>query len=170
MIKAFKFRAQAIFILLEKTHPPGSQNLSSRNFFSLFYIISTQGSYIHQKLDTNSCFSKLRAISNLFSFFLYTLYNEQAFKKLKVYIGIPQSLFDKNAQFQCQMNTLFPNNRSLVYCLKKSNILTKLRKVLIGQCRTGSRVYHSWKVENAKWESGIWMRRSKEQNINTSRH
>ena len=33
MIKAFKFRAQAIFSLLEKTHPPGSQNLSSRNFF-----------------------------------------------------------------------------------------------------------------------------------------
>jgi hypothetical protein len=33
MTKAFKFRAQAIFILLEKTPPPGSQNLSSRNFF-----------------------------------------------------------------------------------------------------------------------------------------
>jgi hypothetical protein len=33
MIKAFKFRAQAIFSLLEKTHRPGSQNLSSRNFF-----------------------------------------------------------------------------------------------------------------------------------------
>ena len=33
MIKAFKFRAQAIFNLLEKTNPPGSQNLSSRNVF-----------------------------------------------------------------------------------------------------------------------------------------
>jgi hypothetical protein len=33
MIKAFKFRVQAIFSLLEKTHTPGSQNLSSRNFF-----------------------------------------------------------------------------------------------------------------------------------------
>ena len=33
MIKAFKFRAQAIFSLFEKTHPPGSQNLSSGNFF-----------------------------------------------------------------------------------------------------------------------------------------
>ena len=33
MIKAFKFRAQAIFYLLEKAHPPGSQNLSLRNFF-----------------------------------------------------------------------------------------------------------------------------------------
>jgi hypothetical protein len=32
MIKAFKFRAEAIFYLLEKT-PPGAQNLSSRNFF-----------------------------------------------------------------------------------------------------------------------------------------
>jgi hypothetical protein len=42
--------------------------------FSLFYIISTQRSHIYKKLDTNSCFAKLRAISNLFSFFLYTLY------------------------------------------------------------------------------------------------
>jgi hypothetical protein len=33
MIKAFKFRAQAIFSLLEKTDPPGLQNLSSRIFF-----------------------------------------------------------------------------------------------------------------------------------------
>ena len=33
MIKAFKFRAQAIFNLLEKTHTPGSHNLSARNFF-----------------------------------------------------------------------------------------------------------------------------------------
>ena len=33
MIKASKFRAQAIFNFLEKTHPPGSQNLSSKIFF-----------------------------------------------------------------------------------------------------------------------------------------
>ena len=34
MIKASKFRAQAIFSLLElKDTPPGSQNLSSRKFF-----------------------------------------------------------------------------------------------------------------------------------------
>ena len=32
-IIAFKSRAQAIFILLEKTPPPGLQNLYSRNFF-----------------------------------------------------------------------------------------------------------------------------------------
>jgi hypothetical protein len=32
-IKAFKFRAQAILSLLEKTHPPGSQNLSWRKCF-----------------------------------------------------------------------------------------------------------------------------------------
>jgi hypothetical protein len=39
-IKAFKFRAQAIFSLLEKTHPPGLQNLSSRNVFhfSTLYV------------------------------------------------------------------------------------------------------------------------------------
>jgi hypothetical protein len=29
MIKAFKFRAQAIFSLLEKTPPPGSQHFST---------------------------------------------------------------------------------------------------------------------------------------------
>ena len=34
MIKAFKFSAQAIFSLLEKTPPPpGLQNLNSRIFF-----------------------------------------------------------------------------------------------------------------------------------------
>ena len=33
MITTFKFCARAIFSLLEKTHPPGSQNLGSRNFF-----------------------------------------------------------------------------------------------------------------------------------------
>ena len=37
MIKAFKFRAQAISSLLEKTHPPGSQNLSSRIFFIILH-------------------------------------------------------------------------------------------------------------------------------------
>ena len=37
MIKAFKFRAQAIFSLLEKTHTPGSQNLSSRNVFIILH-------------------------------------------------------------------------------------------------------------------------------------
>ena len=32
-IIAFKSRAQVIFSLSEKTHPPGLQNLCSRNFF-----------------------------------------------------------------------------------------------------------------------------------------
>ena len=31
---------------------------------------------MYKKPDTNRCFAKLRAISNLFSFFLYTLYND----------------------------------------------------------------------------------------------
>ena len=53
MIKAFKFRAQAIFSLLEKTHAPGLQNLSLRNFF-IFLHISTQRNYIYKKLDTNN--------------------------------------------------------------------------------------------------------------------
>jgi hypothetical protein len=75
MIKAFKFLAQAIFSLLEKTHTPGSQNLSSRNFFIILHYKYPKKLYIYKKLDTNSCFAKLRAISNLFSFFLYTLYS-----------------------------------------------------------------------------------------------
>ena len=74
MIKAFKFRAQAIFNLLEKTHTPAwFTQFKFEKFFPFLYIISTQGSYIHQNLDTNRCFANLRAISNLCSF-LYTLY------------------------------------------------------------------------------------------------
>jgi hypothetical protein len=64
MIKAFKFRAQAIFSLLEKTPPPWFTKFELGKFFSLFYLISTQRSYIHQKLDINGCFAKLRTISN----------------------------------------------------------------------------------------------------------
>jgi hypothetical protein len=75
MIKAFRFCAQAIFSLLEKTHAPAwFTKFEFDNFFLLFYIISTHRSYIHKKLDTNSCFAKLRANSYLFSF-LYTLYS-----------------------------------------------------------------------------------------------
>jgi hypothetical protein len=73
MIKTFKFHAQAIFSLLEKTPPPWFTKFEFDNFFPLFYIISTQRNYIHQKLDTNGCFAKLRAISNLFRFFLTIL-------------------------------------------------------------------------------------------------
>jgi hypothetical protein len=68
MIKAFKFCAQAIFSLLEKT-PPWFTKFEFEKFLPLFYIINTQRSYIHKRLDSNSCFAKLRAISNLFSFF-----------------------------------------------------------------------------------------------------
>ena len=70
-IKSFKSRAQVIFNLLENTHPPPPRWFTKFEFLSLFYIISTQRTYIYiyQKLDTNSCFAKLRAISSLFSFF-----------------------------------------------------------------------------------------------------
>ena len=69
MITAFKFCARAIFSLLEKTHPPGSQNLCSRNFFHYSTLKYPKKLYIYKKPDTNRCFAKLRAISNLFSFF-----------------------------------------------------------------------------------------------------
>ena len=49
IIKAFRFRAQAIFSLLEKKHPPGLHNLSSSIFFIIFYIMGTQGIYICNK-------------------------------------------------------------------------------------------------------------------------
>ena len=70
LIKAFKFRVQAIFSLLEKT-PPGSQNLSSRIFFIILHYKYPKKLFNIKKLDTNSCFAKLRAISNLFSFFIH---------------------------------------------------------------------------------------------------
>jgi hypothetical protein len=71
-IKSFKSRAQVILNLLEKAHHL-VYKIWVREIFSLFYIISTQKSYIvYQKLDTNSCFAKLRAISNLFIHPVYT--------------------------------------------------------------------------------------------------
>ena len=82
MIKAFIFRAQAIFSLLEKTPPPWFTKFEFEKFFSLFYIISTQRSYIHQKLDTNNCFAKLRANSYLFSFFYTPCINLAPFSLL----------------------------------------------------------------------------------------
>jgi hypothetical protein len=48
-----------------------------RVYKEIFFIIlhyKYQRRYVHKKLNTNSCFAKLRAISNLFSFFLCTLY------------------------------------------------------------------------------------------------
>jgi hypothetical protein len=66
------------FLVCWKIHPPLVYKIWVREIFSLFYIISTQRSYIHQKLDTNSCFAKLRANSYLFSFFytrcIYIIY------------------------------------------------------------------------------------------------
>jgi hypothetical protein len=61
-IKAFKSRAQAVFSFLEKTPPPPPSW-----FTNLHYKYSRK--IIYQKLDTNSCFAKLRTISNLFNFF-----------------------------------------------------------------------------------------------------
>jgi hypothetical protein len=52
-----------------KRHTHWLTKFEFEKLFSLFNIISTQASYIHKKLDTNNCFAKLRAISNLFSFF-----------------------------------------------------------------------------------------------------
>jgi hypothetical protein len=63
------------FLVCWKRHPPPwFTKFEFEKLLPFFYIISTQRSYIHQKLDTNSCFANLRAISNLCSFFLYTLY------------------------------------------------------------------------------------------------
>jgi hypothetical protein len=68
MITALKFCARAILICW-KRHTPWFTKFEFEKFFSLFYIISCQRSYIYKKPDTNRCFPKLRAISNLFSFF-----------------------------------------------------------------------------------------------------
>jgi hypothetical protein len=69
MIKAFKSRACAShFNFVGKDTPPGLQNLS---FFIILQYKYPKKLYIYQKLDTNSCFAKLRAISNLFCFFIH---------------------------------------------------------------------------------------------------
>ena len=55
----------------KKLHPLALENLSLRNFFFLFYLISTQTIYIYQKCHEMNGFVKLRAVSKL-STFLYT--------------------------------------------------------------------------------------------------
>jgi hypothetical protein len=66
------------FLVCWKRHTPLVHKIWVREiFFIILIILSTQRSYIYKKPDTNRCFPKLRAISNLFSFFLYTLYNKQ---------------------------------------------------------------------------------------------
>jgi hypothetical protein len=74
------------FLVCWKRHTPWFTKFEFEKFFSLFYIISTQRNYIHPKLDTNSCFAKLRAPGYVTSkhtkninfksvqFFLYILY------------------------------------------------------------------------------------------------
>ena len=70
-IKAFKSCAQKPFLVCRKKHPPPppcSQNWVWEMFFIILHYKYPQN-YIFQKLDTNSCFVKIRAFSNLFSFF-----------------------------------------------------------------------------------------------------
>ena len=57
------------FKFVWKYAPPWIRNTWISEFFLLFYIISTQTIYVHQKLHTLSRFVTLTAISNLFSFF-----------------------------------------------------------------------------------------------------
>ena len=64
------------FKFVWKYPPPGFKTLEFQNFF--FYSTSTtQTIYCNKKLHTLSRFATLRAISNLFSFFLYTLYSRE---------------------------------------------------------------------------------------------
>ena len=63
------------FKFVWKYAPPWIRSTWISEFFLLLYIISTQTIYVNQKLHTLSRFATLRAISNLFSFFLYTLYS-----------------------------------------------------------------------------------------------
>jgi hypothetical protein len=109
MIKAFKCRAQAIFSLFEKTHPPGSQI-----FFIILYTISTQISYIHQKQDTNSCFAKLRANSYLFRVF-YTpcIRRISTFRAKALRLGVFLLIFFRLLR-TCIFFRLLPYQRKLV--------------------------------------------------------
>ena len=90
------------FLVCWKRRTPWFTNFEFEKFFSLFYIMSTQRRYIYQKLDTNSCFAKLRTNSYLFSFFLYTLYY------FTLYLLPDNFTHQGNAGAQCVNQTICP--------------------------------------------------------------
>ena len=71
-IKSFKSRAQVIFNLLEKAPPLPPRWFTKFEFFSLFYIISTQRTYIYiyQKLDTKGLIPRALFLGEIFRLFL----------------------------------------------------------------------------------------------------
>ena len=62
--------------------------------------------YLSQKLHTNSCFANLRAISDLFSFFLYTLYSPSYFVSFYLNINLEHTII-RNSTLYLQVNFLF---------------------------------------------------------------
>ena len=85
-IKAFKSHAQTIFSLLD-TRPPVCKIWVREIFCIILHYKYPKKLYIYQKLDTNGCFAKLRAISNLFSFFIHPVYNEVCVSKTAVWLS-----------------------------------------------------------------------------------
>jgi hypothetical protein len=80
------------FLICCKRHTPLVHKIWVREIFSFFDIISTHKNtyrYIHQKLDTRSCFAKLRAISNLFSFFIHPVYIRRNMHVCRLYYYAP---------------------------------------------------------------------------------
>jgi hypothetical protein len=126
------------FLVCWKRHTPLVHKIWVWEFFSLFYIISTQISYIYKKPDTNRCFAKLRAISNLFSFFWYTLYNKQ---------NITRWLEDMTFIFSCKKQYFTHSLRSFVkYCFHHSKI-----KVISSRRRVISSIYHISYAQVFQW-------------------
>jgi hypothetical protein len=61
------------FLVCWKKHTPLVYKIWVREiFFIILHYKYPKKLYIYQKLNTNSCFAKLRAISNVFSFFYTT--------------------------------------------------------------------------------------------------
>ena len=58
-----------LFLNCLTTHSPTGFKDFNSQIFGLFYIISSQVIYIDQILHSYTCYAKLRAILNLFSFF-----------------------------------------------------------------------------------------------------
>ena len=116
------------FLVCWKRHPPPwFTKFEFEKFFSLFYIISTQRYYIHQKLDTNGCFAKLRANSYLFSCFLYTLY----ILYLPCDIYHPLTYFTSTVNPRLCQVCYSPNTQSrhIIQCFIKNHNISQLHTI-----------------------------------------
>ena len=115
---AFKFRAQVNFKLFENTHSPGFENL----YFTIFWFILqykyTQIIYIDQIFRFPIRYAKLKAISNLFSFF-YTPCIRTGSIPIKMLRVTVISLIIHTYQCQCVQQLLQLTHHLVILYLQK---------------------------------------------------